>query len=249
MVFWRENLRSRFQKLRFKLELMFSRIHESFPLTKGPVRAVLVLCLVLGAPGWVNAARISTQQSQGSSSGFNSNFAIADFDGDRKPDLATVEIQKGSSSSATQYSIRLKLTAGAAQVFGVIAPAGGLQIVARDVNGDDALDVLVRTALQHKQVAVLLNDGHGIFRLADPAAFPSTIWGSGGDWVSGTLPLRDSTAFVRIEYPPGKLDHESKFDGPLVQLEGARACVASGSTGLFLFSLLGRAPPTCVFQS
>jgi len=228
---------------------MFSRIHKSFDVTKGLLRAVLVLCFVLGAAGWVNAASNSTQPAPGSSAGFNSNFAIADFDGDRKPDLATVEIQKGSSSSTTQYSIRLKLTAGAAQVFGVIAPAGGLQILARDVNGDDALDVLVSTAWQHKQVAVLLNDGHGNFRLADPAAFPSAIWGSGGDWASGTLPLCDSTVLVRIEYPPGDLDRESEFDGPFVQVERESTSVSTGSTGLFLFSLLGRAPPTFVFQS
>lgn len=87
-----------------------------------------------------------------------------------------MEIQKGTSSSTTRYSIRLKLTAGAAQVFRVIAPAGGLRIVARDVNGDDALDVLISTAWQHKQVAVLSNDGHGKFTLANPDAFPAAFF-------------------------------------------------------------------------
>ena len=228
---------------------MFSRIHKSFDVTKGPLRAVMVLCFVLGSAGWVNAASTSTQQSPGFSTGFNSNFAIADFDGDRKPDLATVEVQKGNSSSTSRYSIRLELTAGAVQVFGVIAPAGGLQIVARDVNGDDALDVLVSTAWQHKQVAVLLNDGHGKFTLADPGAFTAAFWGSGGDWTSGTLALCDSTVLVRIEYPPAELDRESEFDGPRVQFERARAPVPAGSTRLFLFSLQGRAPPTFASES
>jgi hypothetical protein len=173
---------------------MLSRILESFDVRKAPLRAVLVLCLVLGAAGWANAARTSTQLLPVSSAGFSSNFAIADFDGDRKPDLATVEIQKGGSSSSMQYSIRLQLTAGAAQVFGVIAPAGGLQIVARDVNGDDALDVLVSTAWQHKQVAVLLNDGHGKFTLADPAAFPQALRNSQEDWSCATTQIYDHTA-------------------------------------------------------
>ena len=180
------------------------------------------------------------------SSGFRSNFAIADFDGDRKPDLATVEVQTGSSASSTLYSIRLQLTAGPSQVFGVIAPAGGLQIVARDVNGDDALDVLVSTALQHTQVAVLLNDGHGKFTLADPADFPAVLLGSGGDWNSGTFSLCDSPALVRIEYPAGELDRESKFEGLQVQFGAATTSAARASISRDFFSALGRAPPTSV---
>jgi len=223
---------------------MFSRIHKSLGLTRAPLRAGLVFCFVLGVAGSASAAGPWTRQSPVPSAGLNSNFAIADFDGDRKPDLATVEVQKGNSSSATQYSIRLQLTAGGVQVFGVIAPAGGLQIVARDVNGDDALDVLVSTAWQHQQVAVLLNDGHGKFTLADAGAFPTAFRGSREDWTSGTPVLSDSTVLVRIEYPPGGLDRESEFDVPRVQFEGERASVPAGSTRLFLFSLLGRAPPT-----
>jgi hypothetical protein len=228
---------------------MFSRIHNGLGLTRTLLRAGLVFCFVLGVAGWANAASASTRQSPVSSSEFNANFAIADLDGDRKPDLATVEAQQGNSSGATQYSIRLQLTAGAVQVFGVIAPAGGLQIVARDVNGDDALDVLVSTAWQHKRVAVLLNDGHGKFTLADPGAFPAAFLGSAGDWTSGTPALSDSTALVRIEYPPGELDRESGFDGSRVQFERVRASVPARSTRFFLFSLLGRAPPTVASES
>jgi hypothetical protein len=230
--------------MRFNLEFMFSQMHKRLGLTRTPVWAGLVFCLVLGVAGRANAASPSARQSPVSSPGFNSNFAIADFDGDRKPDLATVEVQKGNSSSTSQYSIRLQLTAGAVQVFGVIAPAGGLQIVARDVNGDDALDVLVSTAWQHQQVAVLLNDGHGKFTLADAGAFPAAFWGNRGDWTSKTPALSDSTVLVRIEYPPGGLDREIEFNGPRVQFERARASVPAGSTRLFLFSQLGRAPPT-----
>ncbi|HZV86578.1 MAG TPA: VCBS repeat-containing protein [Candidatus Binatus sp.] len=158
------------------------------------MRTLLGVCFVFGTAGWVSAASTSTQHSPSSSAGFNSNFAIADFDGDRKPDLATVEIQKGSSASRTQYSIRLQLTLGATQVFGVTAPAGGLQIVAKDVNGDDALDVVVSTALQHEQVAVLLNDGHGKFTLADPSAFPDLMRNSQADWSGATTQICDNAA-------------------------------------------------------
>ncbi len=228
---------------------MPSQIQKNFESAKIHVRAVLVLCFVLGAAGWVNAASTAARQPAGSSAGFNSNFAIADFDGDRKPDLATVEVQKGSSSGNSRYSIRLQLTAGATQVFGVIAPAGGLQILVRDVNGDDALDVLVSTVWQHKQVAVLLNDGHGKFMLADPETFPAAFLGNDSDWALDPITICDGTALIRMEYPPGRVDRESKLDGRKVQVERSRTFVAAGATRHFLFSLLGRSPPTLFFHT
>jgi hypothetical protein len=177
--------------LRLKLEFMLPRFRESLGGAKARHKALLALCFVLGSAGWVNAASSSTR-SLSSSARFDSNFAIADFDGDRKPDLATVEIQKSSSTGRTQYSIRLQLTVGATQVFGVTAPDGGLQIAAKDVNGDDAPDVVVSTTWQHKQVAVLLNDGHGKFTLVDPAAFPQALRNSQADWSCATTQVYDN---------------------------------------------------------
>jgi hypothetical protein len=232
-----------------KAELMLSQIQKSLESAKTHVRVVLALCFVLGAAGWGNAANTAPPQPAGSSAGFNSTFAIADFDGDRKPDLATVEVQKGSFSGNSRYSIRLQLTAGASQEFGVIAPVGGLQILVRDVNGDDALDVLVSTAWQHEQVAVLLNDGHGKFKLADPGAFPAAFLGNDSDWALDPITICDGAALIRMEYPPGRVDRESKLNGRQVQVERSRTFVAAGATQHFLFSLLGRAPPTLVFQT
>ena len=228
---------------------MLSLIQKNLESARTHLRAVLVLCFVLGTAGCVNAANTAAPQQAGSSAGFNSTFAIADFDGDRKPDLATVEVQKGSFSGNSRYSIRLQLTAGATQVFGVIAPAGGLQIVLRDVNGDDALDVLVSTAWQHKQVAVLLNDGHGKFKLADPRTFPAAFLGNDSVWALDPITISDGTALIRMEYPPGRVDRASKLNGRQVQVERSRAFVAAGATRHFLFSLLGRSPPTFVFQT
>ena len=121
--------------------------------------------------------------------------------------------------------------------------------MARDVNGDNMLDVLVTTVLQHEQVAILLNDGHGKFRLADPSEFPAAIRESSRRWDSGTIPLCDSCALVRIEYPAGELDRESKFDGPQSYFERAPTSVCQSSIRVSLFSLLGRAPPVFVLPS
>jgi hypothetical protein len=228
---------------------MLTRIQGNPGLAKILLRAFPALCFVLGASGWVNAASTSRPQPQGHSVAWNASFAIADFDGDRKPDFATVEAQKGSSSDTTRYSIRLQLTHGATQVFALTAPAGGLQIVARDVNGDNALDVLVSTAWLNKQVAVLLNDGHGNFTLADPADFPSARREREGRWNSENVPLCDGSVLVRIEYPASGPNRGSKFDSPAGEFRKAHTFVSATPNRLLHSPLLGRAPPPFVLPS
>jgi hypothetical protein len=227
---------------------MLSRIHRIAGLAR-TLRALAVLCFLFGTAGWGDAASTGGQKPQGYAVQFNANFAIADFDGDRKPDLATVEAHRGNSSNITRYSIRLQLAAGPAQVFGVIAPAGGLQFVARDVNGDNAVDVLVSTAWMHKQVAVLLNDGHGNFKLADPAAFPLARRERVGNWNSGRLPRCETNVLVRIEPPPGELERASKFDKPIAGLGRGRPADFAGVKKPFVFAPFGRAPPNFVLPS
>ncbi len=237
------------KQLREKLEFMFFRIRQNLGAASAAGKALLILCLVAGVVCRADAGNASTRRSPISSLGSNSYFAIADFDGDQKPDLATIEIQKSSSSRTTRYSIRFQLTAGIAQVFGVTAPSGGLRIVARDVNGDNTLDVLVTTVLQHEQVAVLLNDGHGKFRLADASEFPEAVRQNSKSWNSGAIPLCDSSALVRVEYPAGELDRESKFDDPQSYFERVHNSIGQRSIRFPLFSVLGRAPPACIHQS
>ena len=228
---------------------MLSQIHKNFGGERAACTALLALCLVSGAAGRVSAASVSTAHSPSSTASFNSAFAIADFDGDRKPDLATVEIQGGSSSSTTRYSIRFRLTAGATQSFGVSAPAGGLQIMARDVNGDDALDLLISTAWLHQQVAVLLNDGHGNFTLAKPSAFPTAVWESAADWESGAATFCDSAVLGRSEYSAGEFEAVSQLHGLQQQPGQDPLPICLGKAHLLLFSLLGRAPPAFVLQA
>jgi hypothetical protein len=228
---------------------MLSRIQKSLGLAGALLRALAVLCFFPGAVCFADAASTPANQSSGSSLAFNSTFAIADFDGDRTPDLAIVELQTGTSAGTTQYSIRLRLATGATQLFGVTAPAGGLQIVAQDVNGDSALDVLVSSAWLHKQVAVLLNDGHGKFTLADPGAFPAAIQEGGTRWNSGNIALCDNAVLVPPGYSWGEIECVGTFDGPQRQFGRAYVPTSPSLTRLPLLQLLGRAPPLFIFQS
>jgi hypothetical protein len=100
----------------------------------------------------------------------DSQFAIGDFDGDRRPDLATVELAR-FNSLRSRYSVSFQLSNGTPQSIGITGPAGGLALVAQDVNGDRALDLVLVTAWRHEPVAILLNDGQGNFRAAAPGEF------------------------------------------------------------------------------
>jgi hypothetical protein len=131
-----------------------------------------LLCLGVFAMVFGGNAAEAAQGTSDGASGFSSRFAIADFDGDRKPDLATVQVV-GEAALDSFYSIRLQLSAGEESAIGITGPQGGLELVARDVNGDDVMDLVVTTAMDSHFVAVLINDGHGEFTLAKPGAFPS----------------------------------------------------------------------------
>jgi hypothetical protein len=182
------------------------------------------------------------QPSRVSSGGLGLKFAIADLDGDRRPDLAYVETGR-SDVSLTDYWIRLQVTAGQGQRILVVAPTGGLQIVARDVNGDNALDLVLTSAWLNQPVAILLNDGHGIFSQADPAAFPAafsvpgTSWSSSGDQEPGIAGFPQQSrvwglwAGVRLPRP------RSLDDG--APQSSCRFVLSS-----FLVSHSGRAPPS-----
>jgi hypothetical protein len=99
-------------------------------------------------------------------------FAIADFDGDRKPDMASVEVEKQQAGS-TNYAIRLQFAAGTDSYIGVKGPLGGLRVAVRDVNGDDSLDLVLTSVVNPRVIQVLLNDGHGNFAASGAESFVS----------------------------------------------------------------------------
>ena len=145
--------------------------------------SLLLFCCAAGLASSTDAASPPGTRSSALTTDMTWQFAIADFDGDQQVDLATVQTGMGASSQS-RYWIRFELTSGNRQMFGVTGPAGGVQISPRDVNGDHALDLVVSTAWLNQTIAILLNDGHGNFTLADPNAFPDAAPSPQTEWSS-----------------------------------------------------------------
>jgi hypothetical protein len=211
------------------------------------VRLAFALMCFVGSRGSAHAASASPQSRPFTSPPVTSQFALADFDGDRRPDLATVQAGQ-SSSRDTQYWIAFQLSGGSRQTLGITAPAGGVQVTSRDVNGDSFLDVVVTTAWTNRPVAVLLNDGQGNFRASSPSAFPGAFTSSEKSWACITDEVKDATAVLLSRYPTGNGPEGCRFSSPrsvtgLLVLQAPRNSLSS-----VVVSFLGRAPPSFVLH-
>ena len=150
-------------------------------MSRRAIRRACILAGILVCPTWLGGSTLLSASSdpgfsnvQPSPEGFglsSAHFAIGDFDGDQKPDLASVQVDL-YPQQATRYSIHLQFSVGTRSAIGLTAPFGGLLLSAKDVNGDSTLDLVVTTAVDHQLIAVLVNDGHGNFSLAEQGAFP-----------------------------------------------------------------------------
>jgi len=101
----------------------------------------------------------------------STHFAIADFDGDLRPDLAMIRVTR-DGAPATEYSLELKFSSGKRAPIGLIGPAGGLEVSPQDVNGDQFADLVITSVVDREFVAILLNDGKGNFTQVDRADYP-----------------------------------------------------------------------------
>ena len=220
---------------------LMTTLHQQNSSWRQPFRVAFALfCLATGFLPCGNAA--SSGRWPGSSAQVTSQFAIADFDGDSRPDLATVQVAQ-SGLLDTRYWIRFHLSTGLRQTVGVTAPAGGLQITSRDVNGDTFLDVIITTAWTNRPVAVLLNDGRGNFTSSDPSAFKTAFSTSETSWICTTCDITDAVALLLSRNVSGNCEEASKL-GSRQNATGLLAPLASHRAASALaVSFLGRAPP------
>ena len=197
--------------------------------------AFAAFSMLLALPGRVSAAPAVYVQAA-------SHFTIADFDGDSRPDFASVHIGQ-SGLQNTRYWIAFQLSGRSGQTVSVMAPTGGLRITARDVNGDTFPDVVITTLWTNKPVAILLNDGLGNFTTANPSEFQSAFAAPETSCTSAANEVRDATALLYSRSIPGHCGEESGSFSPrsMSGLFLPRSCCDSVSPSVSPFA--GRAPP------
>jgi hypothetical protein len=204
-------------------------------LRRAGLLAFAAFCWFVALAGQGTAARPASPQAF-------AHFAIADFDGDSRPDLATVNVVQ-SSARNTRYWIAFHLSGRSSQTLGITAPTGGLQIASRDVNGDSFPDVIVTTAWTNKPVAILLNDGLGNFTSSNPSEFRSAFTTSGTSWTLAGNEIRDATALLLERYVPGDCRAKCGFLSPDEMLRRFVPMPSSGPGLRSIAPFIGRAPP------
>ena len=204
------------------------------------VRRMSLLAFAAFSTLFVVAGRVSA--APGAYAQVASHFTIADFDGDNRPDFASVHVGQ-SSLQATHYWIAFQMSGRSGQTVSVTAPDGGLRITARDVNGDSFPDVVITTLWTNKPVAILLNDGLGNFTAANPSSFQSAFASPETSCMSVADEIRDATALLDSRSIPGDRGEES---GLLSRVSTRRlllpkSCSDPLTPSVSVFS--GRAPP------
>lgn len=210
--------------------------------------ALLLFCAALASATMPAMAAPPAQDSSHAVMRADSSFAIADFDGDQRPDLATAEIER-SDSRFTRYLIRLQLTAGpgqskpSGQFIGVTGAFGLPQISAIDVNGDHALDLVITAAGQQQPIAVLLNDGRGKFSLANPRDFPAPVSDSPWRWGSASHQFQDVAVLMPTRTPQAEARSARHWFVPRQLAESRFSTNRGFPPDPLRSSPLGRAPP------
>lgn len=205
--------------------------------------AWVLLFLLLGFLD-AGSAAADTGAQRATVAGPGLTFAIADFDGDSHPDDASVQTGESSDISG-DYWIRLRLSASGRRYIRVAAPMGGLRVEARDVNGDNAVDLVFATRWLDQPVAVLLNDGHGNFSQVDPSAYLQTFHQPNFTW-RDTAEHDWSTAGMPRDPRPGNLGQRNFSRN--FQTQHGSVCLPKAQLppNSFLAFSPARAPPASV---
>lgn len=144
-------------------------LHRLFPIAIAILCASALLILLPAVHRDLN--RPATRLVRSALAQGSTHFAIADFDGDLRPDLAMIRVTH-DGAPASEYSLELKFSSGERSPIGLNGPAGGLEVSPQDVNGDQFADLVITSVVDREFVAILLNDGKGNFTQVDRADYP-----------------------------------------------------------------------------
>jgi hypothetical protein len=201
-----------------------------------------VLCLAICMAHGSNAFASPFPNATALPGTLDAQFAFADFDGDHKPDLAVLHVERFSSLK-TRYSLVFALSAGNRRTIEIFGPSGGLQILSRDVNGDNAPDLVVQAARRNQPVAIFLNDGYGNFTSADPASYPMDLQQSDAGLVPSALPSELGAVLLGTKTVPGEFPESGNLVSPRRTAGHAFFIKLRADEHPYFSSFSGRAPP------
>ena len=143
---------------------------------------LLMLAVAAGNTGLANSGQVESAPPLPSRSVGHISWAIADFDGDSKPDVAITRMEARGAGYVYWLELDLSTTrtngspqAGAG-IPVVASSIFGLHLTPRDVDGDHDLDIVVTAGIARQPVAVWINDGQGRFEEGDLTAYPALTW-------------------------------------------------------------------------
>lgn len=164
-----------------------------------------------------------------------------EFDGDQSLDAAAVIRQTFEPS--TRYVVHVHLSSGADQFIAVNAPQGGLELEVRDMTGDNVRnDLVLRPALVHWPLSVLVNDGHDHFTVSISGVYPGAL-DSGGDQASTPDRTQEIAALVFSSSEGSALANRVGTFLPQLQQSLFSSISQMVTTSSGRASSSGRAPP------
>jgi hypothetical protein len=140
---------------------------------------LLIVGLVAGGVCVASSGRIAGAPVPPARSLGHSSFAVADFDGDSRPDIAITKMEARGAGYVYWLELDLSTERESQSPFDrtglpvVTSTIFGLHLTPRDVDGDHDLDIVVTAGLARQPVAVWINDGQGRFEEGDLAAYPA----------------------------------------------------------------------------
>ena len=133
------------------------------------------------------------------------SWVIADFNGDGQPDVLLSSAAFRQTENYHRVELRLGADSAVYSSFQVTGESRALNVVARDVDGDHDLDLVITSGLANHPVGVWINDGQGVFTQGDASAYPEDIWTSLTPSLARTPALYRSVYMVREQRPGGGL--------------------------------------------